>query len=268
MALDDDALLVPAVGTYYYHPTVGTEVPADPDNPETDGYVDLGHTALEAPFGINTEGGEQAVLGTWRNRQARSVNSPRVESFNFVVQQWTEYNYRLYFGANAITDPNGYTYAHKDPVETEGTLWVRIEDGAERVAFHGPRVSIFRNEALALEAEALGGLSVRATVLGRAGDQRMYGLTPKQSASLAAVGLDVTPATSSLAVSGTEQLAAEATYDDASTADVTLSAMWGTSDEQIATVSSSGLVTAVATGSATVTAVYQGHTDTCDVTVT
>ncbi|MFE3461372.1 Ig-like domain-containing protein [Nocardiopsis aegyptia] len=268
MALDDDALLVAAVGTYYFHPTVGTEPPADPDNPQADGYVDLGHTALEAPFAINSEGGEQTVLGTWRNRQARSINSPRVESFAFVLNQWTEYNYRLYFGANVITDANGYTYAHQNPVETEGTLWVRIDDGDERVAFHAFRVSIFRNEALALEAEALGGLSVRATVLGRSGDQRLYGLTAKAAALADVVGLTVTPATSNLAAAGTEQLAAEALHDDASTSDVTLAAAWGTSDEEVATVSSSGLVTAVAAGSAVITAMYQGHTDTCDVTVT
>lgn len=267
MALDDDALLVPATGYYWFHPSTGQEPPADPDDPAADGYVNLGHTALEGPFAINSEGGEQTILGTWQNPQARSTTSPRVESFAFIVQQWTEYNYKLYYGANAIVHANGYVYAPKNPTETEGTLWVQILDGDDMVAFHAPRVSILRADNLSLEAGALGGFPVRATVLGSADDQRLYGLTPKTSTVTEVDGLTVTPDTANLAPEATEQLTAQALYADATSDDVSLSAQWGTSDEEIATVSDTGLVTGVAAGTATVTAVYRGHTATCAVTV-
>ncbi|MBT2477648.1 Ig-like domain-containing protein [Streptomyces sp. ISL-94] len=78
--------------------------------------------------------------------------------------------------------------------------------------------------------------------------------------------LDVTPATKTLAVGAIGALVATATYSDLSTAVVTASASWTSSNLTKATVES-GYVTAVATGSATVTATYGGFSDTCAVTV-
>ncbi len=78
--------------------------------------------------------------------------------------------------------------------------------------------------------------------------------------------LDVSPATKSLTVGQIGSLTATATYDDSSTADVTSACTWSTSAASKATVTS-GYVTGVAAGSATITAAYQGQTDTCAVTV-
>jgi hypothetical protein len=79
--------------------------------------------------------------------------------------------------------------------------------------------------------------------------------------------LAVAPATLGLLVDEIGALTATATYDDASTADVTATASWGSSDPTTATVSA-GFVTGVAAGSSTVTATYNGESDTCAVTVT
>lgn len=79
--------------------------------------------------------------------------------------------------------------------------------------------------------------------------------------------LAVAPATLGLLVDEIGALTATATYDDASTADVTATASWGSSDPTKATVSA-GFVTGVAAGSSTVTATYNGESDTCAVTVT
>jgi hypothetical protein len=79
--------------------------------------------------------------------------------------------------------------------------------------------------------------------------------------------ISVTPATLSVADGEIGALAATATYSDATTADVTAEATWTTSDATKATVSA-GFVTGIAAGSATVTASYQGQTDTCAVTIT
>lgn len=78
--------------------------------------------------------------------------------------------------------------------------------------------------------------------------------------------LDVSPATKSLTVGQIGALTATATYDDASTATVTSSATWTSSNTAKATVAS-GFVTGIAAGSATVTATYEGFSDTCAVTV-
>jgi len=81
------------------------------------------------------------------------------------------------------------------------------------------------------------------------------------------VSLAVTPTTLGLLVDEIDALTATATYDDASTADVTATASWSSTDATKATVSA-GFVTGVAAGSSTVTALYNGESDTCAVTVT
>jgi len=75
------------------------------------------------------------------------------------------------------------------------------------------------------------------------------------------------PTTLSVADGAIGSLTATATYDDASTANVTSMASWGTSNAAKAIVSA-GFVTGVDPGSATITATYLGQSDTCAVTVT
>lgn len=75
--------------------------------------------------------------------------------------------------------------------------------------------------------------------------------------------IDVSPATSTKAAGSTTQLTV--TGNDG--ANLTAVADYTTSDATKATVSDTGLITFVATGSATITASYGGHTDTCAVTV-
>ena len=66
--------------------------------------------------------------------------------------------------------------------------------------------------------------------------------------------IGVTPSNPSLGAGTTLQLTATGTYSDQSTQDLTPSAAWTSSDAGVVTVSSTGLITAVAPGSATVTA--------------
>lgn len=65
----------------------------------------------------------------------------------------------------------------------------------------------------------------------------------------------------------TQQLTATLAMSDGTNQDVTATATWSSSDETVATVSAGGLVTAVAEGSATITATAQGQSDTCMITV-
>jgi len=79
--------------------------------------------------------------------------------------------------------------------------------------------------------------------------------------------LAVEPPTVSVADGEITALTATATYSDGSTADVTAQATWTSSAPATATASA-GFVTGVDVGAATVTASYQGQTDTSAVTVT
>lgn len=84
-------------------------------------------------------------------------------------------------------------------------------------------------------------------------------------APIEVTGIAVAPKTATLSLAGTttEQLAATL-----SPAGATGTVTWTSSDDTIATVSATGLVTAVGIGTATITASCEGFTDTCAVEVT
>lgn len=65
----------------------------------------------------------------------------------------------------------------------------------------------------------------------------------------------------------TQQLTVTAHLASGADQDVTSLATYESSDPAVATVSSTGLITAVGEGTATITATYQGASDTCAVTV-
>ncbi len=72
---------------------------------------------------------------------------------------------------------------------------------------------------------------------------------------------------SSLAAGSTEQLTAQGTYSDSTTGSLTTQATWQSSDATVATVSNSGLLTALQAGSVTVTATMGSVSGTASVVV-
>lgn len=79
--------------------------------------------------------------------------------------------------------------------------------------------------------------------------------------SLAVIGA------SSLTVGQTSQFTAMASLSNGTIQEVTNQTSWQSSNPSIATVSASGLMTALTTGSTTITATYQGKSGTADVAV-
>ena len=79
----------------------------------------------------------------------------------------------------------------------------------------------------------------------------------------------ITPASTTIAVNGTQQLIATGTYSDGSRQPLSGSTVgWSSSNDTVATVSNGGLVTGVSLGTATITATAQGVSGTGTVTVT
>jgi|GEM_PF-133129 len=72
--------------------------------------------------------------------------------------------------------------------------------------------------------------------------------------------IQITPAVASIADGATQAYTALGTYSDNNTADLTNIVSWNSSAEAVATIAANGLATAVAPGTTTITAVYQGIT--------
>ncbi|MDD2899430.1 MAG: Ig-like domain-containing protein [Desulfuromonadaceae bacterium] len=70
-----------------------------------------------------------------------------------------------------------------------------------------------------------------------------------------------------MSVNGTQQLTVTATFNDSSTQIVTSSCVWASNPATYASVSSTGLVTGVASGTSTITATYSGQSESVNVTV-
>ena len=88
-------------------------------------------------------------------------------------------------------------------------------------------------------------------------------ITPKSLSSIS-----ITPSNTSIVVSVNEQLAATGNYNDGSTANVSSSVIWASSNHAVATVSGTGVATGAGAGSTTVTASMSGMTGSTAVTVT
>ena len=80
--------------------------------------------------------------------------------------------------------------------------------------------------------------------------------TPPSAKTLASVSM--APSSASIAFAATQQFTATAKYSDNTTADISTTANWASSTPAVATINSSGLATAAASGSTTITASLNG----------
>jgi len=87
---------------------------------------------------------------------------------------------------------------------------------------------------------------------------------------LRVISIGLTPSAAALAPGGVQQMLVTGTFNNATTGDVTAGSTFLSSDASVATVSATGLVSAVATGTATITAMHtaSGTTATATVDVT
>ena len=91
--------------------------------------------------------------------------------------------------------------------------------------------------------------------------------TPSPNGDKTLTSLSVVPPTLDLAIGGTQQLSAMATYKDGSSNDISNATAWTSSNPAVASVNSDGDVTALASGTTTITADSAGIDATSVVTV-
>lgn len=85
--------------------------------------------------------------------------------------------------------------------------------------------------------------------------------------AIALVGLNISPATLTLAWNTTQQLSVSGEYTDNSTEDLTSSVSWYSDTSLVASISSSGLLAALSSGSSQVSATLNGVTDIVTVSI-
>jgi uncharacterized protein YjdB len=88
------------------------------------------------------------------------------------------------------------------------------------------------------------------------------------AASKTLTAIAITPGTANILAGATQQFTATATYSDSSTENVTATVSWTTSNAVVAKINSAGLATALASGSATVTATLSGVSGSANLAVT
>ena len=106
-----------------------------------------------------------------------------------------------------------------------------------------PAITTSQNSFLSRNSNNLTGLATYAA---------LQALNPTVSRQLTSITL--TPSTINIPRSGAKQLTATATYSDTTTSDITGRVTWSSSAPTVATVSTSGLVLGVASGSSTISA--------------
>lgn len=111
-----------------------------------------------------------------------------------------------------------------------------------------------------------GTTTITATAGGQSGSGTLT-VTPPITAPLPViVSLTLTPAATILQIGATRQLAAMASYSDGTTADVTATSTYVSSNPAFVTISNSAMLTGVAAGSSTLTASFAGQTATAQAT--
>src|SRR5215469_302897 len=82
------------------------------------------------------------------------------------------------------------------------------------------------------------------------------------------VSISVTPSSSSLQLTKTQQFTALGTFGDGTSRDISSSATWSSSSSNVASISNTGLATALQTGTTTITASQSGKSGSTILTVT
>lgn len=108
-------------------------------------------------------------------------------------------------------------------------------------------------------AVANGQATLTATYQGKSGSATLT--------TVAVTALAVTPTSVNLAVGGTQQFTATATYANGSTGNVTTSSTWSSGNTNVVTVNSTGFAIAVGTGTTSVTASFDGFNSSATVNV-
>lgn len=172
MALNDNSVVLPAVGYIYVAP-VDTAPPTpaaiEAFDPVTGvaSYTQLGHTSRDDLPVFGFDGGDAETLGSWQNASLRRVTTEAAQDYvTFNALQLDEQILSYYYG---VTNP-GSVVGRFDVPDGSGSgietaLLIVIVDGDATIAFHASKVSIGREDSIELAIDEFVAVPLRASLL-------------------------------------------------------------------------------------------------------
>ncbi|WP_165218178.1 hypothetical protein [Schaalia sp. ZJ1691] len=191
MALNDKATLVVNVMNFYTA-EAGKKPPtvqAYTQNKEQalTGWTNIGHTSLDSPFKITTEGGDVSVQGSLQNHALRTSTTDKTYALELELNQFDKDTLKRYLGANAV-EKDGFVYAKTRPASSRVALLGIAEDENGLFGIHGGSVDISANGDIDVSSiEDLASLPIKFTFLEDA-DGKSLGLMPVTAAPVSGSG--------------------------------------------------------------------------------
>jgi hypothetical protein len=182
MPLTDNATIIPGTG-HVLTGVVGTAVKptlaaletfaADTSVPPA-GFLDLGHTALDNVLTFGQDGGDSETKGTWQNPSLREVlTSQIIDSIVVPALQIKDNDVlRMYYGGGDDTVANEFSVPDIS-VPQERVLLVVMVDGEGVLGLYASKVSIRRDDAIAVDTTDFLTLPLRLTFLKVTGKPKM-----------------------------------------------------------------------------------------------
>jgi len=196
MAINDSAVITPAVGYIFFAPP-GTAAPtpaviagldvsrfgADESVEELDddgkpvitpigkaalpaAWVNVGHSSRDSLPEFGYDGGDTEVKGTWQNESLREVETKPVADFlTMALHQFDSDTLKLYYGADTTVTAGVLSVPGGTTKPVEKALVIVIVDGDTKIGFHASKVSVKRDDSISLKVDEFAGIPLKATFL-------------------------------------------------------------------------------------------------------
>lgn len=252
----------PKVAGAIYRAPLGTTLPTDASTALAGAFVDMGYVTEDGV--VNTNSPDTEKVKAWGGQIVLIVSNEKSDSFKLTFLESINPNVleSVYGSGNVTVDAvNGTISVLSNANEIEEFVYVIdmiLKGGAlKRIVIPDGSLSDL-GDVVYKDNEAVG-YEVTLEALPDASGNNHYEYI--KLATGVTLDLSLDKSTLSVAHGSTSQLVA-------TTTPAGMRVAWGTSDATKATVDQSGLVTGVAAGSATITAMFGGITKSCAVTIT
>jgi hypothetical protein len=181
MALKDDSTLIVNI-MRFYTAAVGTVAPTatayfEDKATALASWVEIGHTSLDSPFSVTTEGGEVTTKGSLQNQTLRTTTSAKTYALEINLEQFDADTLKHYLGANS-QKVGDVVYSKSKPTSEQAAILGVAEDGNAVMFLHGGKADISANGNFDVSSiEDLASLPVKFTFL-EDGDGNTFGISP------------------------------------------------------------------------------------------